>query len=441
MKKTLILVFFLNFSCSPDFSEISFSDITFIENSLKVIRIIGGTKEDVVKKVLATDDGGFVIVGHTKSTDGDFENKNREGNDIFLTKLDSKGQIIWTNTYGGSDDDIGNDVIESSDGSFYIIGYSKSNDGDASINKGQHDNWLLKTDSFGKLLWEKSYGFAGHDHAYNIIKTRDGGLFFNGFLDVTASEGQGSTSRHGVGEFWCHKVNMNGDVVWRRYFGGSNNDRSYDSVETQDGGFILVGTSESQDIEISNSFGSYDIWVVRLSSSGELIWEKSFGGSAIDEGIIIINNQDNSYTILGNTNSPKIDGFKTQGMNDFLLIKLDSSGGILSKVRHGSPQFDYAKDLKQTIDGSYFVTGYSRNPLNSQGVNFENNAVFLSQIQPNGIIQNTWKLNGSNEDLGSSISQLQNGSIIMVGTTESNDGDFNIKKLTGNDIFIAILNK
>jgi hypothetical protein len=85
MKKTLILVFFLNFSCSPDFSEISFSDITFIENSLKVIRIIGGTKEDVVKKVLATDDGGFVIVGHTKSTDGDFENKNREGNDIFLT--------------------------------------------------------------------------------------------------------------------------------------------------------------------------------------------------------------------------------------------------------------------------------------------------------------------------------------------------------------------
>ena len=441
MKKTLIFVFLLNLSCSPDFSEISFSDIAFIENSLIVTRIIGGGKEDFVKKVLATDDGGFVIVGNTKSTDGDFEIKNREGNDIFLTKLDSKCQIVWTNTYGGSDDDIGNDVIESSDGSFYIIGYSKSSDGDASINKGQHDNWLLKTDSSGKLLWEKSYGFTGHDHAYNIIKTTDGGLFFNGFLDVTASEGQGSSSRHGVGEFWCHKVNSNGDLEWRRYFGGSNNDRSYDSVQTQDGGFILVGTTESEDIEISNSFGSYDMWIIRLSSSGELLWEKSFGGSAIDEGVIIIKNQDNNYTILGNTNSPKIDGFKTRGMNDFLLIKLDSSGNILSKIRHGSPQFDYAKDLNQTIDGSYFVTGYSRNPLNSQGVNFENNAVFLSQIQPNGILQNTWKLNGSNEDLGSSISQLQNGSIIMVGTTESNDGDFNIKKLTGNDIFIAILNK
>ncbi len=196
-----------------------------------------------------------------------------------------------------------------------------------------------------------------------------------------------------------------------------------------------------QDIEISNSFGSYDMWIIRLSSSGELLWEKSFGGSAIDEGVIIIKNQDNNYTILGNTNSPKIDGFKTRGMNDFLLINLDSSGNILSKTRHGSPEFDYAKDMKQTKDGSYFIIGYSRNPENIQGINFKKNAVFLSQIQPNGIIQNTWKLNGSNEDLGSSISQLKNGSVVIVGTTESSDGDFILKKSKGSDIFVAILNE
>ena len=108
--------------------------------------------------------------------------KNRLGNDIFVTKFSSTGQIQWTNFYGGSDDDVGNDIIESKDGSFYIIGYSKSKDGDASVNNGQHDNWLLKIDSSGNLLWEKSYGFAGHDHAYNILATKDGGLFFNGFL-------------------------------------------------------------------------------------------------------------------------------------------------------------------------------------------------------------------------------------------------------------------
>ena len=441
MRKKLIVVFLLIFSCSPDFSEIGLYDLIFIENNLKVTQIIGGSDEDVVKKVVSTQDGGFVIVGQTKSKDGHFKNKNREGNDIFLTKFDYDGKIVWTNTYGGSDDDIGSDVIESYDGSFYIIGYSKSDDGDASINMGQHDNWLLKTDSFGKLLWEKSYGFAGHDHAYNIIKTSDGGLFFNGFLDVTASEGQGSTLRHGVGEFWCHKVNMNGDLVWRRYFGGSNNDRSYDSIETEDGGFILVGTSESQDVEISNSFGSYDVWIIKLSSNGELMWEKSYGGSAIDEGVIIIKNQDNNYTILGNTNSPKIKELKTKGLNDFMFINIDSSGNILSKMRYGSPQFDYAKDVVQTLDGSYFVIGYSRNPLNTEGVSLPNNAVFLTQIQPSGIVQNSWKIMGDGEDLGSSISQLKNGSLVLVGTTESDNGDFSVKKSIDTDVFVAILNE
>lgn len=439
MRKSIILVFFLNFSCSPDFSDIGFSDIAFIENNLKVVKIIGGSNEDIAKKVLALDGGGFVIVGNTKSTDGHFENKNRQGNDIFLTRLNSEGQILWTNTYGGSDDDIGNDVIESSDGGFFIIGYSKSNDGDASVNMGQHDNWLIKTDSSGSLLWEKSYGFAGHDHAYNIIKTKDGGLFFNGFLDVTASQGQGNSSRHGVGEFWCHKVNIDGEIIWRKYFGGSNNDRSFDSIETEDGGFILVGTTESHDIDISNSFGSYDIWIIRLTSSGELLWEKSLGGSAIDEGLVIIRNN-HSYTILANTNSPMIEGFKTQGMSDYLLIQLNSSGKILSKVRYGSSEFDYAKDLKQTSDGSYFITGYSRNPLNSYGVNSKNNAVFLNQIQPNGLIQNTWMLEGSDEDLGGSITQLKDGSLVLVGTTKSNDGDFSTKNSLGNDVFVAILN-
>tara|TARA_Y100000996_G_scaffold395358_1_gene360503 strand:+ start:10708 stop:12030 length:1323 start_codon:yes stop_codon:yes gene_type:complete len=440
MRKIFYLIFLI-YSCSPDFSEINFSDLTFLENSIKVIEIIGGSEEDIVKKVVATNDGGFVLVGNTKSIDGYFEIKDRIGNDVFLIKFDLEGQIEWINTYGGSDDDVGNDVIETEDGKFYLIGYSKSSNGDASINKGQHDNWLIKIDSKGKLIWEKSYGFAGHDHAYNIIKTNDGGLFFNGFIDVTASQGEGGLLRHGVGEFWCHKVDMNGEIIWRRYFGGSNNDRSYDAIETSDGGFILVGTSESQDVEKTISFGSYDIWVIKISSSGNLIWEKSYGGSAIDEGVKIIKSQDDNYMIIGNTNSKIIEGVNTIGNNDFLMIKINSSGTLLNMFRHGSTEFDYAKDIIQTKDGSYFITGYSRNPKNIEGTSLKNNAVFLIQTQRSGIIQNAWELNGGNEDLGYSISQLNNGSIVLAGTTESIDSDFIDKKTTSKDIFIAILDK
>ena len=440
MRKIFYFIFLI-YSCSPDFSEINFSDLTFIENSIKIIGIIGGSEEDIVKKVVATNDGGFVLVGNTKSIDGYFEIKDRIGNDVFLIKYDLEGQLEWINTYGGTDDDVGNDVIETEDGQFYLIGYSKSSNGDASINKGQHDNWLIKIDSKGKLIWEKSYGFAGHDHAYNIIKTNDGGLFFNGFIDVTASQGEGASLRHGVGEFWCHKVDMNGEIIWRKYFGGSNNDRSYDAVETSDGGFILVGTSESQDVEKTISFGSYDIWVIKISSSGNLIWEKSYGGSAIDEGVKIIKSQDDNYMIIGNTNSKIINGVNTIGKNDFLMIKINSSGTVLNMFRHGSTEFDYAKDIIQTKDGSYFITGYSRNPKNIEGASLKNNAVFLIQTQRSGIIQNAWELNGENEDLGYSISQLNNGSIVLVGTTESIDSDFIYKKTTSKDIFIAILDK
>ena len=128
-----------------------------------------------------------------------------------------------------------------------LVGYSKSSDGDSSENRGQHDNWLIRTDPSGLIIWEKSFGFSGHDHAYNIIETSNGGLFFNGFLDVSASQGLGrkkiksnNLSRHGVGEFWVHKIDMNGNLQWRNYFGGTNNDRSYDAIETSQGEFVIL---------------------------------------------------------------------------------------------------------------------------------------------------------------------------------------------------------
>ena len=435
-----LLIFFL-LSCTPEYSEINFIKTDLESKSPKIIDIVGGSDEDLVKKVISTKDGGFIIVGNSKSVDGDFKMKNRLGNDIFVTKFSSTGQIQWTNFYGGSDDDIGNDIVESVDGSFYLIGYSKSKDGDASINKGQHDNWLLKIDSSGNLLWEKSYGFAGHDHAYNIIATNDGGLFFNGFLDITASNGQGKALRHGVGEFWCHKIDQKGNVIWRNYFGGSNNDRSYDAIETADGGYILLGTSESNDFDISKNNGSYDIWVVKISRFGDLEWEKSYGATGIDKGIAIIKNIENSYTILGNTNSQLITGVSSKGMNDYLIIKLDSEGNTISKIRYGGSDFDFAKDIIQTNYGSYFIIGYSKNPNNLYDVSLNKNAVFLTQTQKNGILEKSWNLKGSGDDLGVSLCQIANGSIILVGTTESNDGDFERFNSNGTDIFIAILNE
>ena len=267
-----IIVFFSIFifiACSPN-SDTDWAFLPPINGNWKTVKTYGGSEEDIAHGVSVTLDGGFVVVGNTQSKDGNFSDKSYVGSDIFLMKFDSFFNLEWTKTYGGSGDDRGHDVVQLSDGGFAAIGYSKSDDGDASLNEGQHDNWLIRTNSKGVLLWQKSFGFLGHDHAYSIIATSDGGLFFNGFLDVTASNGEGNYGkginyRHGVGEFWGHKLNSDGEIIWSRFFGGTNNDRSYDVIETNNGEFIIVGSTESNDIDISNNFGSYDYWVIRIN--------------------------------------------------------------------------------------------------------------------------------------------------------------------------------
>ena len=254
------------------------------KGELAWIKVYGGSNEDIAKSVISLSEGGFAVIGNSNSTDGDFSEKTSTDRDLFLMKLKDDGSLLWKKTYGGSGDDLGNSLLQTPDGGFVLLGYSSSQDGDVNPTKGFHDNWILKVDKSGNIEWQNTYGFEGHDHAYNVISTTDGGYFFNGFLDVTASGGEGndgrsaSRNRHGVGEFWCHKLDANGNLEWRRYFGGTNNDRSYDALQTTDGNFLMVGVSESNDVDISNNKGSYDVWAVMINAEGEMLWEKSFGG-------------------------------------------------------------------------------------------------------------------------------------------------------------------
>ena len=301
---SLLLLTIIIISCAPN-SESDWPNLPDIKGEWESVVTYGGSLEDVAHGVITTSDGGFAVVGNTKSTDGIFSAKTRIGSDLFVMKFSADVEIQWIHTYGGSDDDRGYDIVELGNG-YAIIGYSKSFDGDASLNKGQHDNWLLRIDTGGNLLWEKSFGFLGHDHAYNIISTQDGGLFFNGFLDITASDGDGMDGKksnkgqkHGAGEFWCHKLDGNGILQWRRYFGGTSNDRSYDSIETLEGDFVLVGSSESQDVDVSDPQGSYDAWIVKINSHGDFLWELSIGGSAYDIANAVIENRKGDYVVLG----------------------------------------------------------------------------------------------------------------------------------------------
>ena len=442
IKYSSLLILTIIIGCTPA-SVSDWPNLPDIKGEWESVMTFGGSLEDVAHGVTATSDGGFVVVGNTKSTDGIFSAKTRVGSDLFVLKFSANMEIQWMQTYGGSDDDRGYDIVELGNG-YAIIGYSKSFDGDASLNKGQHDNWLLRIDAGGNLLWEKSFGFLGHDHAYNIVSTQDGGLFFNGFLDVTASNGAGMDrkksnkgQKHGVGEFWCHKLDGNGILQWRRYFGGTSNDRSYDAIETLEGDFVIVGSSESQDVDVSNPRGSYDAWIVKTNSKGDLLWECSIGGSAYDIANAIIENRNGEYVVLGQSFSQDRDIEKPLGSSDMFLSILSPSGELKSSKNIGNKGFDTGKALIERPDGTLILLGHTAPETLAAEENFLSNNVFIAHTLPNGNVIKQYKLIGDGLDLGHDITQLEGGKTIVIGTTESSSGDYPVSQ-GGKDIFLAI---
>ena len=432
-----ILIFTFFFGCVK--SELSIENKNY---ELNYIKSFGGSNDDEANDIINTSDGGFMVIGSSTSSDGLIQNKMGLESDIILMKFDSDKSIEWVKNYGGSKDDRGQSVVEVSGIGYALLGYSMSNDGDASSNEGFHDNWVILIDSKGDIIWEKSYGFSGHDHAYNIIKTKDGNLFFNGFLDVTASRGLGSTKKvgksikHGVGEFWCHKIDLGGNILWRKYFGGTNNDRSYDSVETSDGDFLIVGSSESNDIDISSPKGSYDIWVIKLSSNGDLLWERSYGGSKYETANSIIQSADKKIHILGSTLSNDKNISFQMGSSDFWLLTIDSDGNLLSEQTFGGSNFDKGKKIEIDSKDNLWLTGYSKSTDFDFSSNKGKNDAVLIQLSKNRILKEVFEIGAEGEDIANSLIHFNENEIIVAGYSDSKE-DYFIENKGGKDIFLA----
>ena len=433
----ILFIFTFFFGCVK--SELSIDNKSY---KLDYIKTFGGSNDDEANDIINTSDGGFMVIGSSKSSDGLIQKKIGSESDILLIKFDSNKSIEWVKNYGGSKDDRGQSVVEVSGIGYALLGYSMSNDGDASNNEGFHDNWVILIDSNGSIIWEKSYGFSGHDHAYNIIKTKDGNLFFNGFLDVTASRGLGSTEKveesvkHGVGEFWCHKIDLEGNILWRKYFGGTNNDRSYDSIETAEGDFILVGSSESSDNDISSPKGSYDIWVIKLTSNGDFLWERSYGGSKYETANSIIQSSDNKIHILGSTLSNDKDISFQMGSSDFWLLTLDSDGNLLSEQTFGGSNFDRGEKIE--IDGkdNLWIIGYSKSIDFDFNSNKGKNDAVLIQLSKNRILKEILSIGAEGEDIANSLIHFNENEIIVAGYSDSKE-DFFVENKGGKDIFLA----
>ena len=395
--------------------------------SVNFVKTYGGSKNDSAQSVVNTNDGGYAILGFTQSTNGDVSDAIDQSYDYWVLKFNAEDQLQWNKTYGGSDDDRGKTIIQTQDGGYAILGTSLSNNGDVSGNAGMQDYWLAKLDTTGNIIWQKSFGYLGADSGISVIQTNDQGYLISGVLDVTASGGEGNTSRftrkHAGGDYWVLKLNAIGEIEWSKYYGGNFTDTPEGIIQTNDNGYIIAGGSDSEDTDISNTIGSYDFWVIKISETGSLVWEKSYGGNQIDEARAIVKSGDGNYVIAGDTRSNDFDVSSNNGAADLWLIKITPNGDLLWEKTIGGTSFDVARAMVKTHDNGFLLAGSSRSSNGDVSVNKGQNDAWALKVDANGNLQWETTIGGTNIDFAYGIAELNNNAIIVVGDTASNDGD------------------
>ena len=405
-----------------------------VSNNNIQVKTFGGSLNDSGKAVIATTDGGYIVLGHTQSADGDIIGKTNTSFDYLLLKFNANSELQWQRTYGGTGNDRGEAIIETTDGGFAVLGFSESEDLDVTANAGASDFWLLKLNASGEVLWQNTYGFQGADTGMALVQTNDGGFLITGSLDVSSSLGEGnagktrSAKRHAGGNYWAIKTDPSGQREWSRFYGGSFTDTPTDIIQSEDNGYIVVGSSDSNDLDITGNKGSYDFWVLKLSSTGELLWQRSYGGSQIDQAHSISIANDGNYLIAGDTRSNDQDVANNNGAADVFLVKIRPNGNLIWQKTFGGSGFDAARSIIKDRTGGFLIAGSSRSLDGDLSKNNGQNDAWILKINADGDLEWQDAIGGANIDLAFSAAQLNNNTVVIVGETSSADIDIQQNK-------------
>jgi len=389
---------------------------------------IGGSASDVLNSMEPTADGGYILAGYSSSNISGDKTENSNGAlDIWIVKISSSGVIQWQNTIGGAGDDFVNVVKQTSDGGYIVLAGSDSNiSGDKTENsRGGLDYWILKLNASGTIVWQRTYGGANPDFDTFGQETADGGYIVGGYSDSGAT-GDKTEPSNGQRDYWILKLDSLGAIVWQNAIGGSLVDRVQATAQTFDGGYIVGGFSFSGisgDKTEANQGGS-DYWIVKLSATGSIEWQNTIGGSASDPLRDLIQTADGGY-LAGGYSLSNISGEKTENSNgdfDYWLIKLNSTGGIVWQNTIGGANTEFLRDLKQLADGSYLVAGYSNSNISGDKLETSNGGYdyWIVRVDTNGNITSQNSIGGATDESGPYILPTGDGGFVMGCSSDSN---------------------
>lgn len=391
-------------------------------------KTIGGNSQDILGSIQQTTDGGFILAGMSDSDANGNKTENSNGDfDCWVVKLDMTGNLVWQNTIGGIEVDQGGSIWQTTEGG-YILGSSSGSNisGDKTNNSyGGYDYWIIKLNAAGGIVWQRTIGGAGDDILASIQQTTDGGYVLGGTSRSGAS-GNKTEGGYGGGDYWILKLDSSGNIVWQNTIGGTGEDVLSFIQQTFDGGYIISGWSNSNaDGEKSeNSYGGKDYWIIKLNVSGSIVWQNTIGGSNDDYLASICQTTDAGY-ILGGSSDSGSSGEKLENNNgdrDFWVIKIDPNGNIVWQNTIGGSAADYLESIDQTGDGGYILGGWSRSNIGGDKLENNNGNSDYWIIKLNTIGNIVWQntIGGGGDDALSFIQETADGEYILCGRSYSN---------------------
>lgn len=323
-------------------------------NAMEIIQ----TRGTAIKQ---TPDGGYIIGCNSNSNISGDKTENSNGDfDYWIIKLNSSGEIEWQNTIGGSSAEIFGGLSITNDGGYIVGGSSFSNiSGDKTENsKGSVDYWVIKLNNLGNIEWQKTIGGNSADQLEELKPTVDGGYILGGW-SISDISGDKSEASFGGWDYWLVKIDNWGNIEWEKTIGGDDIEYLRQIIQTNDGGYLISGESYSNisGYKTENSRGETDYWIVKLNGLGEFEWDKTIGGNDFDAIPVTVQSQEGGYLITGSSFS-NISGDKTEnskGFNDLWIVKLDNLGTIKWQKTLGGSNFDWSESIIQNSDGSYTI--------------------------------------------------------------------------------------
>jgi len=388
--------------------------------SIQWQKALGGTQAEEAESIQQTSDGGYIVVGYSASNNGNV--LGWHGNiDFWVVKLSSTGDVQWQKMLGGAQAESAYSVQQTSDGGYIVAGYTNSNNGDVSGLHGESDFWVVKLSAIGSLEWQKTLGGSNEDVARSIRQTSDGGYIISGWTFSTDGD---VTFNHGYSDVWVVKLNEFGDIQWQKsYGGGTGNDQSRCIRQTSDGGYILTGETDSSDGDISGYHGGNDIWVLKLNNSGIIEWQKALGGSGIEASYSIQQTTDGGFIVGGLMSSNDGDITMHQGLFDFWIVKLTVTGEIQWQKSLGGSDSDWGRSVWQTTDGGYVVAGETSSTDGDVTLNDGGTDCWIVRLNDSGEIQWQKTFGGTKIETCRTVNQTSDGGFVVAGYTQSNDGD------------------